>query len=251
MADRMKQFLVTPCMGKRLIGRGMVLHPDIQRVLANGTLVIIAGTTNGYVAEEILRSRGLAEGFTRDGFRRGMSAARGAAVSKAALTGDVVIHDGQWEKGKTIFDVTDSLKTGDVILKGGNAFDGHGQAAVLAASPQGGTIMAAHNAVVGRRVRLLVPIGLEKRVFEDVAILAARINDPNAEGLRLVPILGKIFTELDAIKLLTGADARLLAAGGVYGAEGAVWLGVSGTDQQLSMASSLFDAIGDEPPCRV
>jgi hypothetical protein len=35
----------------------MVFHPDIKRVLGKGTLAIIAGTTNGYVAEEILKSQ--------------------------------------------------------------------------------------------------------------------------------------------------------------------------------------------------
>lgn len=42
---------------------------------------------------------------------------------------------------------------------------------------------------------------------------------------------GEIFTELDAIKLLAGADACLIAAGGVYGAEGSSWLGVTGTEE--------------------
>ena len=50
----MKQFCLTTAMGKRLIGKAMVVHPEIQQVLQKGTLVIIAGSTNGYVAEEIL-----------------------------------------------------------------------------------------------------------------------------------------------------------------------------------------------------
>ena len=54
----MKQFCVTTSAGKRLIGKAMVAHPDIRNVLEKGTLVIIAGTTNGYVAEEILSSLG-------------------------------------------------------------------------------------------------------------------------------------------------------------------------------------------------
>ena len=74
---------------------------------------------------------------------------------------------------------------------------------------------------------MIVPIGLEKRVFEDVNVLAQRCNAPGASGPRLYPMPGEVLTELDAIKLLTGADACLLAAGGVYGAEGAAWLGVS------------------------
>ena len=50
----MKQFCVTVSMAKRLIGKGMAALPDIQAVLQEGTLVILGGTTNGYVAEEIL-----------------------------------------------------------------------------------------------------------------------------------------------------------------------------------------------------
>ena len=50
----MRQFCVTVSMGKRLIGKALAVHPDIQAVLKKGNLVVLAGTTNGYVAEEIL-----------------------------------------------------------------------------------------------------------------------------------------------------------------------------------------------------
>jgi hypothetical protein len=247
----MKQFCVTPVMGKRIIGKGMAAHPDIRRVLEKGTLVIIAGTTNGYVAEEILKSIGQAEGFSRVGFRRGVTVAPGAKAAKADLTGDVVISDGQWQKGKLITDVAGDLQEGDVILKGANAFDLEGQPAVQIGHPQGGTIMAALPAVIGRRVRLIVPVGLEKRVLEPVTYLAERCNEPGAQGPRLLPVPGEIFTELDAIHLLTGAQACLLAAGGVYGAEGSLWLGISGTETQIQSASDLIRSLAGEPPCQV
>jgi len=247
----MKQYLVTPSMGKRLIGKGLAAHPEIQRVLTHGTLVIVAGTTNGYVAEEILKSLGQAEGFSRQGFRRGMTTAHGADTAHAEFPGDVVIQNGQWQKGKTIFDVATTLKNGDVVLKGGNALDPRGQAAVLVAHPQGGTIIPAITAMIGQRVRLIVPIGLEKRVLEDVNTLAAQCNAPDTEGLRLLPIPGQTFTELDALKLLTGAEARVIAAGGVYGTEGAIWLGITGSPEQVQAAIDLLKAIADEPPCRV
>ena len=89
----MKQFNLTTVMGKRLIGKGMAQHPDIQRVLQKGTLLIIAGTTNGYVAEEILTALGQAEGFSRVGFRRGVTVAQGAKLPKVELAGDVIIVD--------------------------------------------------------------------------------------------------------------------------------------------------------------
>ena len=53
---------------------------------------------------------------------------------------------------------------------------------------------------------------------------------------RVNKIPAPIFTELDAIRLLTGAEAKLLAGGGVYGAEGASWLMLVGTDEQVAAA---------------
>ena len=65
----------------------------------------------------------------------------------------MVITKGVWEKGKTIADVIDSLKEGDVILKGANALDlARRQAAILIGHPKAGTIGLALPAIVGRRV---------------------------------------------------------------------------------------------------
>ena len=54
----LKQFVLSPAAGKRLIAKSLVAHPAIQAALKSGTFAIIAGTTNGYVAEEILVSIG-------------------------------------------------------------------------------------------------------------------------------------------------------------------------------------------------
>jgi hypothetical protein len=237
-------------MGKRLIGKGMAARADIQAVLDKGRLVIIAGTTNGYVAEEILAAIGQSDGFSRVGFRRGITVAPGARPARADFPGDVVIVDGEWWQGKTIDDVADDLREGDIVLKGANAYDLWGQAAVQIGNPQGGTIMTAMHAVIGRRVRLIVPVGLEKRVSQDVNTLAQRCNAPGAQGSRLLPLPGEIYTEIDAIELLTGAEAFLLAAGGVYGAEGSAWLGIDGTEEEIEAAVALIQSVADEPPCR-
>ncbi len=246
----MRQFVITPAAGKRLIGRGMVAHPSVRRALADGTLVIVAGTTNGYVAEEILRTLGQEEGFSREGFCRGVTTGPGVMVPRHEFFGDVVIKAGRWHRGLTILDVADDLRAGDVVLKGANAVDPWGHAAVQIGHPQGGTILVALAAVVGRRVELIVPVGVEKRVTEDIFDLASRANAASSEGPRLLPVPGEVFTELDAIELLTGAQAVVLAAGGVWGAEGAVWLGVSGTEEEVARASDLLASIAEEPPCR-
>lgn len=102
--------------------------------------------------------------------------------------------------------------------------------------------------MTGRRVRLILPVGLEKRTFGDLTDLATRLNAPGAQGPRLLPVPGQVFTEIDAISLLTGATAELVASGGVCGAEGCFWLAVSGTPEQIQAAEKLLKSVSSEPP---
>ncbi|MGB5216780.1 MAG: hypothetical protein WBN66_00640 [Smithella sp.] len=251
----MKQFVLTPAAGKRLIGKAMIQHEAIRKALKKGTIVIIAGTTNGYVAEEILKKLGYSKEFLRDHFYRGIilppnraKAPNGRSYDESKFFGDVVITKGVFQKGQTIFGVVDDLSEGDVILKGANAVNlSQRRAAVLIGAPKGGTIGASLLAVVGRRVKLILPVGLEKRVYENIDELAAKMNAPGAQGPRLLPVPGEIFTELDAIELLTGAKVSLVAAGGVSGAEGSVWLTVSGKSAQEKAAEALIKSVVNEP----
>jgi len=252
----MKQFLITPQAGKRLIAKTLAKHPAIVKALKNGTLVIIAGTTNGYVAEEILKTHKITGDFSRRHFFRGITmppsktvTAEGRLTDESKFPGDVVITKGIWQKGKTIADVIDALKEGDVILKGANALDlARRQAAILIGHPKAGTIGLALPAIVGRRVKLIIPVGLEKRVTGDLNALAQKLNMPGTGGYRLLPVLGEVFTELDALAALTGAEVELIAAGGVCGAEGACWIAVTGEEEQEEFAKQIIASVADEPP---
>ena len=53
-----KTYIITPAAGKRLIAKALAQHPLIQEALKTRNVLIVAGTTNGYVAEEILASLG-------------------------------------------------------------------------------------------------------------------------------------------------------------------------------------------------
>jgi hypothetical protein len=253
----LKQFALTPAAGKRLIAKALAVHPVIQAALKTGTLLIVAGTTNGYVAEEILAGIKSGADFSRRRFFRGITLPPGHATTDAGrlpeeseFPGDVVLEKGIWNKGKTIFDVIDGLKEGDVILKGANALDlDRKRAAILIGHPKAGTIGVALQAVVGRRVRLILPVGLEKRIAGDLDLLAARSNAPGASGPRLLPVPGgQVFTEIDAVESLTGAACDLVAAGGVCGAEGSVWLAVRGAKEQVARAEDLLRSVASEPP---
>jgi hypothetical protein len=251
----MKQFVVTPAAGKRLIGKAIAKHAAVAKALKKGTVVVVAGTTNGYLAEEILSLLGQAKEFKRNHFYRGIilpparpTTSTGRLPDEGKFPGDVIIKNGVFQGGKTIFDVVDDLREGDVILKGANAVDLiHRRAAILIGDPKAGTVGVSLQAMIGRRVRLILPVGLEKRVYGNLDELAEKMNEPGTHGPRLLPVPGEIYTEIDAIALLTGASAQLVAAGGVCGAEGSVWLTVSGKPAQEKVAEVLIKSVVNEP----
>ena len=251
----MRQFIITPAAGKRLIAKALARHDTVLNALKFGTLVIVAGTTNGYVVEELLEALGISEDFSRKRFFRGIIlppartvTSEGRLADESKFLGDVVITKNVWQRDKTIFDVIDDLKEGDVILKGANALDlQRKQAAILIGHPKAGTIAVALQAVLGRRVNLIIPVGLEKRVCGDLYALAEKVNIPSAEGYRLFPVPGQVFTEIDAVNLLTGASAELITAGGVCGAEGSCLLAVNGTKEQEDAAEKLVASVASEP----
>ena len=252
----MKQFIITPSAGKRLIAKTIANHPAIRKALKNGIIAIVAGTTNGYVAEEILRTHKIADDFSRKHFFRGLSmpptrkvSVEGRLENENKFPGDVIIVKGVWERGKSITEIIDVLKEGDVILKGANALDlTRHQAAILIGHPKAGTIGTILPAVLGRRVKLILPVGLEKRVNGDLNIIAENVNKPEAGGYRLLPVPGEVFTEIEALKALTAAEVELIAAGGVCGAEGGCWISVTGEPEQEAFAEQVLTAIADEPP---
>ena len=255
MEKLIKQYFISPAAGKRLIAKSILHITSIVDALENRTIVITAGTTNGYIVEEIFKRKTQEISFSKKRFFRGVSLPHqyimtdtGRLRDEGHFPGDVVIVKGKWEKGKTIFDVADSLKKGDIIIKGANAVNlEKKQAAVYIGHPAAGTIGVVLQAVLGRRVELYLPVGLEKRIHGDINEIAKRLNSSNAMGLRYLPVSGNIITELDAIKQITGASAELVASGGVCGAEGSCWIAVSGNSKQLIHMDDLTKDINSEP----
>jgi len=255
----MLQVVLTVSACKRLIAKGMVRHPEIQRAINAHTIVIVAGTTNGYIAEEILKYLGYEDPFPKNRFFRGITLPpfypltdMGRLPDESTFPGDVVIVKGNWERGKNLFDVAQQLAQSDIILKGANALDmNNRRAGIFVAHPQGGTIGVTIPAVIGRRVKLIIPVGLEKRISGNLDTIALKINSAHGNGPRFFPVPGEVFTEIDAIKILTGADVELIGGGGVNGAEGALWFAISGTEEQEYHANELVQEIQNEPPFQI
>ena len=244
------QFYLTPAAGKRLIAKGIVQLEEVKDALENGTVLVVGSTTGSYVAEELLKAVGEdTDEFDRRAFFRGITVPKGFKYTPREYIGDVVIRDGKWIKGLTSYDVCGNLKKGDVMFKGANAVNlEDGQAGILLGSENMGSSGPVITAVYGKRVKLIVPVGVEKRVTAPIKDLADMCDSPDATGLKFMPLPGDVFTELHAIELLTGAYAEILAAGGVCGAEGGCYFLADGEEEQIEKLRELISEVETEEP---
>lgn len=241
------QFYLTPAAGKALIGKAVAALPDVRKAVKENMVVVVAGTTNAPVAYELLKSIGAEAGFSAKNFFRGVTVPAGTSV-KPDFIGDVVIRKGEWLKGKTLYDVADEMGKGDVYFKGANAVNlSDGEAGVLLGNPVAGTVIPIFTAVYGKRTKLYIPAGVEKRVDAPISKLVDLINDGESEGLRMAPLPGEIVTELEAIRILSGAHAALIGSGGVLGAEGGAYFMAEGTEEELSNLKKILDEVKKEP----
>ncbi len=230
---------------KRLIAKGVAQADFVRRAMDEGTLAIGSGTTNGYVVEEITGER-----FDKKTLVTGCTLPHGYDGPKLSYTRqDLVIRKGERLNISAVEALAD-MGPGDVFSKGVNALNyEREQAAVLVGHPTGGGVGAAMGTVMARRIRYLHPVGLEKNVGVDLEQVAEMLNrDAEGKGPTLWVVPGDIFTEIEALEVLAGVDAIPAAAGGVGGAEGAVWLALFGEAKQLDKAREILAGIYGEPP---
>lgn len=253
--------ILTVAESKRLIGKAVAQMPVVKNALANGMIIIIKGTTNAYVAEEITGQKVSHAAFVT-GRIEPEKGARNLPPTKPV--NHIIL-----EKGKVVDiplpEAAKKLKAGDVVMKGANALDYKNKtAAINILDPAGGTTGITMPFVIARKVNLILPVGLEKLVAGNLAETTLKMREPvetvpatSGKSKNLFPgnnipsmwlVTGDIVTEIEAIKMLTGATAFQASAGGVSGAEGGVWLVFRGTPDQVKKALDLVKSVQGEPP---
>ncbi len=245
------QVTLTPAESKRLIAKAVAALPEVKRALRQGTIVVGLGTTNACVAEELLGKK-----IEREKFVAGAVLPKGTCVvPRERRIGNLIIRRGKLIKSK-LDDILLELTADDVFIKGANALDASGTAGVLLASRGGGTLGRALGAIMARGVNFIIPVGLEKfipgsiqKVSKTTGIFRASYATGYPSGI--MPVAGKVITELEAFRILTGAEAIAMGKGGISGAEGSVTLSVQGTQKQLIKARKLVNGIKGEPGTKV
>ena len=249
MADTHRALLVlTPSESKRLIGRAVARMPEVRRALAEGRIIIGNGTTNAYVAEELLGQK-----VPKWRFAAGVVAGSKLDVTKGAtrLPPYALKHGKPFEGGW--IELLKEFGRGDVFIKGGNAIDLEGNVGVLLASDVGGTVGQMFGIISARGAHLISPVGLEKLVPDVIeaarhcGIARTDLTDGIASGMAVLAG-AQVVTEIDALEVLFGLDAWHVASGGIAGSEGAVTIAVEGSKEAVAAAFELVTSLAAESP---
>lgn len=241
-------FVLTVAEGKRLIAKGVAASPAVRKALEQGIVLVTKGTTNAYVAEELL-----GEKMQKGAYVLGRTLPAKADVSGvfSGNLAELVLVKGQ-KSDLTLKEALAKMGRGDVVIKGANALNyENGVAGLLVGHPEGGTLGSLIGPFYGKGLHLVIPVGLEKEIVGDIMDLADTISgepELSREGMpALWPIQGEIVTEIEALELLTGAEIQQIGAGGVCGAEGGIWLAAWGSAEQIAAVKTLVDEIQGEP----
>ena len=240
---------LTPSESKRLIARAVAVLPEVKMALHNGLVVVGWGTTNSFVAEEI-------QGHSIED----KSSFFSGVVAEGELNAnhpDTKIFPMVFQHGK-LSEIhqraaLQGFKPGDIFIKGANALDIHGDIAILLAAENGGSASDGWLATCIRGGTFICPVGLEKLVLSvsNVANKCGFFRFKHSMGLPVSMITfstAKVVTEIQAIKVLSGASASHVASGGIGGSEGGVTLVLEAEHDVLGKAFEIVKSVKGEPP---
>jgi hypothetical protein len=242
------QVVLTPTESKKLIAKAIVKLDVVKRAASDGMIVIHPSSSTYFIFEELVGVKPKTNYWVC-----GVVTPRGTCVEMAMVLGGYspprVKYDpgelrGLWaiKKGKVLTENTtaeliEQITAKDVYIKGVNALDPQGNAGILVG--ERGALGLILSAWKKKQFNLIFPAGLEKLIPVSIRQAAMEAKQAKYEyGMGLPAGLfpcpdGKTITEIDAIKILSGATAIPIAAGGLGGAEGATTLVIKGTYKQV------------------
>lgn len=247
------QIILTVSESKRLIAKAVAQMDVVQRKMQEGMIVVCTGTTNAYIVEEILGKKIDKRKYWSGRTMPQKFPERSGTEPPERIPG-LVLRNGKIVKELDRWNAPEVMEPGDVYIKGCNALDYKNKVGgILIGSEFSRTIGKSIGFIIGKRLSLILPVGLEKLVYEDIMTLCRMNASPDmpikgkSRLPRLFPVTGTIVTEIEALKILTGVKATLFAAGGIAGAEGAVRLLIEGEESPINETMKLVNEIQGEP----
>ena len=244
--DVMSGFSLTVAEGKRLIAKGIMVHPLVKQKMESGMIIITKGTTNTYIAEEMA---GLKEEHGK--FMTGNISNKPVKIEGDRVPEIVIVNGKQVDM--SFKDALTALKPGDIIFKGGNLLNYEKkQVAATIGAPDGGTVGRIQPYTAEGPGHLIVPIGLEKETYGDLYEYEKILSQDVKKTVSLPRIIvhknAEIFTEIEAIKLFGKVEIVPFASGGISGSEGGKSFAIYGSQTEVDkVMKAISEVRGEEP----
>lgn len=245
-------FTLIPAESRRLIAKAVVQMEEIKIAKKKAYIILNGGTTNGYIAQELLGMRDLEP----QKFTGGTNTHRLLCVTDAdkRTPFPIILYKGE-RSSKTLPEALQDFHIETVLIKGANAIDPEGNVGVITSGFDGGTIGATYGTVTSQGLKYIFAVGLEKMVAS-VKVAAAWAGAKTFDytmgadfGMFCIPN-GTIVTEIEALKILADVEAKHIASGGVGESAGAVVLVIKGEEANVRKAISIVEPIKGEPPLK-
>jgi len=242
-------FTLIPSESRRLIAKAVVQMEEVKTARQKAYIILNGGTTNGYIAQELIGMRDLEP----QKFTAGTNTHRLLCVTDAdkRTPFPIILYRGE-RSSKTLPEALEDFYIESVLIKGANAIDPEGNVGVITSGFDGGTIGATYGTVSSQGLRYIFAVGLEKlvpSVKEAVAWTGAKTIDYTIGadfGMFCIPN-GNVVTEIEALKILAGVEAKHVASGGVGESAGSVVLVIQGEEANVKNAISIVESIKGEP----
>lgn len=240
---------LTPAESRRLIAKAVVRMPEVKAALESAYVIVPGGTTNAIVVQELLGSEVEPARYTAGIISNGVACVTNEADRVGIPT---ILHRGRSVK-KTIPEALNDFHRETVVIKGANAVDPEGNVGIITSGFDGGTVAAAIGTITSQGLKLIVPVGLEKLVAsvkEAVKYTGAKTLDYTlgADFGMYCLVNTLVVTEIQALYILFGVEAKHVASGGIGGCEGAVVLILTGDESNVRSAITFLNAIKGEKP---
>ena len=245
------QVVLTPAESKKLIAKAIAQLDIVKQAATQGMVVIHPSSSTYFVLEELVGEKPKTNHWVC-----GVVTPRGMCVEMAMMIGGYSPQSMKYDPGElrglwaikngkvltenTTAELMEQMTANDVYIKGVNALDSQGNVGILVGERGGlGVILSAWKK---KKFNIIFPAGLEKLIPIPVRQAAMEAKQAKYEyGMGLPAGLfpyphGKTITEIDAVKILSGAVAVPIASGGLGGAEGATTLIIKGTNGQVKNA---------------
>lgn len=236
------QITLTVEEAKEVISLGVMNHLSFLNSRQKGAILFKGGTTVSKITERLLDIPLRISGRIT---RRGTV----SSLYPSKSPHSILLRGDSWQNiDDNITEIASKLTSEDLIITGANAIDVFGNAVMMAGSVGGGNPGQSLSTWYTEGVSVLIAVGSEKLIpgnLNDIIRRSGRTGKRVAWGMAvgLMPVIGEIFTEVEAIKRLAEVDAYIIGAGGIGEAQGSATIEITGSLSELDRLLKILEKI--------